>query len=179
MSTASFSSPSLRLPRSPEDLLTTEMLATAIRLPSHPRSKDIQCVCVVDILPAEFFPNSSLMDRAVYAADHATERARQGKKLAEQCNFKMKVVGEYDAEVAWIAKALSDAKKEADRARADATQFAQPDGQQPLTSSTQRRFASTGASPSPSGQNPPPRHSRKDDAPSYRGGKGGRGKGRK
>ena len=153
------------------------MLAVAIKLPSHPRSRDIQRV--TDILPAEFYPNSSPMDRAIHAADHAVDRARQGKKLAEQYNFKMKVVGECDEEVAKIAKWLSDAKKEADRARAEANGLLQPDGQLPSTSGTQRHFASSRASTSPSGQRPPPRQSRKDDAPSYRGGKGGRGKGRK
>ena len=106
------------------------MLAIAIELPTHPRSKDIQKV--VNILPADFYPNSSPMDRAIHAADHATDRARLGKKLVEQYNFKMKVVGEYDAEVAKIAKMLSDAKKEADRAHAEASR-AQPDGQQTST----------------------------------------------
>ena len=150
------------------------MLAVAIKLPSHPRPKDIQKV--VDILPAAFYPNSSPMDRAIYAADHAADRARLARKLIEQYNFRMKVVGEHDAKVAQMAQLLSDAKKEADRVRAE---FSQPDGQMPSTSGTQRHFASSSNHAPPSGRNPPPRHSRKDDAPSYRGGKGGRGKGRK
>ena len=150
------------------------MLAVAIKLPSHPRSKDIQKV--VDILPAAFYPNSSPMDRAIYAADHAVDRARSARKLIEQYNFRMKVVGEHDAKVAQMAQLLSDAKKEADRVRAE---FSQPDGQMPSTSGTQRHSASSSNHAPPSGRNPPPRHSRKDNAPSYRGGKGGRGKGRK
>ena len=152
------------------------MLAIAIELPTHPRSKDIQKV--VNILPADFYPNSSPMDRAIYAADHAVDRARLGKKLIEQYNFKIKVVGEHDAKVAKMAQLLSDAKKEADRIRAEAA-LAQSDGQRPSTSGTQRHFAPPSNRAPPSGRNPPPRHSRKDDAPSYRGGKGGRGKGRK
>ena len=173
-STASGSSPSPRPPQSPEDLLTEKMLAIAIKLPNHPRSREIQKV--VDILPADFYPNSSSMDRAIYAADHAVDRARLARKFIEQYNFRMKVVGEHDAKVAQMAKLLSDAQKEADRVRAE---FSQPDGQTPSTSGTQRHSASSSNRAPPSGRNPPPRHSRKDDAPSYRGGKGGRGKGRK
>ena len=173
-STASASSPSHRPPQSPEDLLTEKMLAIAIKLPNHPRPKDIQKV--VDILPAAFYPNSSPMDRAIHAADHAADRARLARKLIEQYNFRMKVVGEHDAKVAQMAQLLSDAQKDADRVRAE---FAQSDGQMPSTSGTQRHSASSSNHAPPSGRNPPPRHSRKDDAPSYRGGKGGRGKGRK
>ena len=100
------------------------------------------------------------------------------RKLIEQYNFKMKVVSEHDTKVAQMAQLLSDAQKEADRVRAEAA-LAQSDRQRPSTSGTQRHFAPPSNRAPPSGRNPPPRHSRKDDAPSYRGGKGGRGKGRK
>ena len=49
------------------------------------------------------------MDRAIHAADHAADRARLARKLIEQYNFRMKVVGEHDAKVAQMAQLLSDA----------------------------------------------------------------------
>ena len=88
------------------------MLAVAIKLPNHPRPRDIQKV--VDILPADFYPNSSPMDCAIHAADHAADRASLARRLIEQYNFKMKVVGEHDTKVAQMAQLLSDAQKEAD-----------------------------------------------------------------
>ena len=174
---------SRRLPQSPEDLLTPYMLKVAIRLPNRPRSSEIQEV--VDVLPAEFYPDSSPLDRAIYAADHAEDRARLGKKLAEQQKFRLKVVSEQerqenDMRVKIMAEMLSEAQKKADRERADP--FYQSDGQRPSTSGTQRRSASSSSSrpaaPSRSGP-PPPRSSRRDDDRSFRGGKGGRAKGRK
>ena len=176
-SAASAFPPPRRLPRTPEDLLTPEMLAIAIKLPDRPRSREIQTV--IDILPADFYPNCSPLDRALYAADAAVDKDRAGKKLRDQYNFKMKVAAEHDEQVAMMTKFLVDAKKEADRVRAEAHQFWQPDGQQPSTSGTQRHSASTGNTSSSSSQRPTPRPNKRDDPPSYRGGKGGRGKGRK
>ena len=177
-SAASSFSSSQRIPLTPEDLLTPEMLAVAIRMPGHPRREEIQRV--VDVLPADFYPNLSPMDRAVFAADHAVDSARQGKKLAEQYNFRMKVIGEKEKQAAEIAKWLSDAHREADRLRAGADPFAQHDGQRPSTSGTQRHASSSrGAASTPSGQRPPSRSGERGGEPSYRGRKGGRGKGRK
>ena len=176
-SAASAFPPPRRLPRTPEDLLTPEMLAIAIKLPDRPRSREIQTV--IDILPADFYPNCSPLDRALYAADAAVDKDRAGKKLRDQYNFKMKVAAEHDEQVAMMTKFLVDAKKEADRVRAEAHQFWQPDGQQPSTSGTQRHSASTSNNSSSSSQRPTPCSNKRDDPPSYRGGKGGRGKGRK
>ena len=139
------------------------MLKVAIRLPNRPRSSEIQEV--VDVLPAEFYPDSSPLDRAIYAADHAEDRARLGKKLAEQQKFRLKVVSEQerqenDMRVKIMAEMLSEAQKKADRERADP--FYQSDGQRPSTSGTQRRSASSSSSrpaaPSRSGPPPPGHH---------------------
>ena len=161
----------------PEELLTPEMLAAALKLPSHPRPSDVRAI--TDILPIDFYPNESPLDRAIFAADAAAEKHRAGKKLLAQYNFKLKVVGEQDEQVAKFTKLLADAKKEADRARADAESFRQADGQLPSTSGTQSHFAAARDDSSTSGQRSTPRSDRRDDAPSYRGGKGGKSKSRK
>ena len=152
------------------------MLAVAYRLPSHPRPQDVKIV--TDVLPADFYPESSPTDRAFYAADAAVDKARGVKKALAQYNFKVKVCEDQDEQVRKIAQWLSDAKKEADRARADRDSFLQADGQRPSTSGTQRHFASSRSS-STSSQRLPPQQDRRDDTPTYRGGKGGRGKGKR